>query len=98
MAFAKNAGLGFAILYLYNGQMHDYMPDFIICLKNGEPCHLSLETKGFDPLAEVKAAAARRWVNAVNVEGCDGRWDYAVVRYLSGGIFFCIFFLTTGGR
>ena len=37
-------------------------------------------TKGFDPLAEVKAAAARRWVNAVNVEGSYGRWDYAVVR------------------
>ena len=79
-AFVKNAGLGFAIPYLYNGQMHDYMPDFIIRLKNGEPSHLILETKGFDPLAEVKAAAARRWVNAVNVEGSYGRWDYAVAR------------------
>jgi hypothetical protein len=32
-AFVKNASLGFAIPYLYNGQMHDYMPDFIIRLK-----------------------------------------------------------------
>jgi type III restriction enzyme len=31
-AFVKNAGLGFAIPYLYNGQMHDYMPDFIVRL------------------------------------------------------------------
>lgn len=79
-AFVKNAGLGFAIPYLYNGQMHDYMPDFIIRLKNEEPRHLILETKGFDPLAEVKTAAARRWVNAVNAEGSYGRWDYVVVR------------------
>ena len=27
-AFVKNAGLGFAIPYLHNGQLHDYMPDF----------------------------------------------------------------------
>src|ERR1019366_6790391 len=26
-SFVKNAGLGFAIPYLHNGQMHDYMPD-----------------------------------------------------------------------
>ncbi len=26
----KNAGLGFAIPYLHNGQSHDYMPDFIV--------------------------------------------------------------------
>ncbi|MEK7700316.1 MAG: hypothetical protein AAB332_07910, partial [Planctomycetota bacterium] len=32
-AFAKNAGLGFAIPYIHNGQLHDYMPDFIIRLK-----------------------------------------------------------------
>src|SRR5271157_3029774 len=28
-AFVKNSGLGFAVPYLYNGQMHDYVPDFI---------------------------------------------------------------------
>src|SRR5438552_11863178 len=31
-SFVKNSGLGFAIPYLYNGQMHDYVPDFIIRL------------------------------------------------------------------
>jgi type III restriction enzyme len=31
-AFAKSAGLGFAIQYFHNGQMHDYMPDFLIRL------------------------------------------------------------------
>ena len=35
-AFVKNAGLDFAIPYLHNGQMHDYMPDFIVQL-NTDP-------------------------------------------------------------
>ncbi|MEI8190184.1 MAG: type III restriction endonuclease subunit R, partial [candidate division NC10 bacterium] len=79
-AFAKNAGLGFAIPYLHNGQMHDYLPDFLIRL-NGEPArHLILETKGFDPLEEVKRAAAERWVAAVNADGSYGRWQYAVAK------------------
>jgi type III restriction enzyme len=37
-----------------------------------------LETKGHDELAEVKVAAAYRWVDAVNAEGSFGRWDYAI--------------------
>jgi type III restriction enzyme len=79
-AFAKNAGLGFAIPYLHNGQMHDYMPDFMIRLKTGPPRHLVLETKGYDPLEEVKRAAAERWVAAVNADGRYGRWAYAVAK------------------
>lgn len=79
-AFVKNSGLGFAIPYLHNGQPHDYMPDFIIRLK-GEPCmHLILETKGFDELAEIKAQAAKRWVDAVNADGSYGIWKYVVAR------------------
>ena len=79
-AFVKNAGLGFAIPYLHNGEPHDYVPDFIIRLR-GEPTrHLILETKGFDPLMEVKQQAAMRWVDAVNADGSYGRWDYAMAR------------------
>src|SRR5437879_374261 len=73
-AFVKNAGLGFAIPYLHNGQMHDYMPDFIVRLKTEPSIHLILETKGYDPKEEVKRAAAERWVSAVTAEGSDGRW------------------------
>ncbi len=79
-AFVKNTGLGFAIPYLHNGQMHDYMPDFIVRLKADRPIHLILETKGFDPLEEKKRAAAERWVAAVNAEGSYGTWCYAVVK------------------
>ncbi|MDK3161823.1 hypothetical protein QPK87_35515 [Kamptonema cortianum] len=79
-AFAKNAGMGFAIPYLHNGQMHDYIPDFIIRLKGEKPICLILETKGYDPLEEVKTAAARRWVAAVNAEASFGVWNYCVVK------------------
>ena len=79
-AFAKNAGLGFAMPYLHNGQMHDYMPDFIIRLKSDLSSCLILETKGYDPLEEVKCAAAERWVAAVNADGTYGRWKYAVAK------------------
>jgi type III restriction enzyme len=79
-AFVKNQSLGFAIPYLHNGEMHDYVPDFIARLKTDPPMHLFLETKGFDPLGEVKRQAAVRWVNAVNAEGSFGRWAYAVAK------------------
>lgn len=78
-AFVKNAGLGFAIPYLHNGQVHDYVPDFIIRLK-GNAGYLILETKGYEELTEVKAQAARRWVAAVNAVGSYGRWHYVIAR------------------
>ena len=79
-AFVKNAGLGFAIPYIHNGQLHDYVPDFIVRLNTNPAAHLIVETKGFDDLAEVKSAAAQRWVSAVNADGRMGTWQYAIVR------------------
>ncbi len=79
-AFVKNAGLGFTIPYLHNGQPHDYLPDFIVRLAGNEQAHLIIETKGFDELAEVKAAAARRWAAAVNEDGLHGAWRYEMAR------------------
>ncbi|NLW50321.1 MAG: DEAD/DEAH box helicase family protein [Candidatus Brocadiaceae bacterium] len=79
--FVKNAGLGFAVPYVHNGEPHDYVPDFIIRLKpaGGQERYLILETKGFDELEGVKRAAAERWVQAVNADGKYGWWAYAVV-------------------
>ena len=79
-AFVKNASLGFAVPYLYNGQMHDYIPDFIIRLKTEPPMHLILETKGYDPVGEVKRAAAERWAAAVSAEGSYGQWRYVLAK------------------
>ena len=78
-SFVKNSGLGFAIPYLHNGQMHDYVPDFIIRLNGEKDRNIILETKGYDPLKDVKKAAAERWVNAVNVDCKFGTWRYAMV-------------------
>lgn len=82
-AFVKNSGLGFAIPYFHNGQMHDYMPDFIVRLAAEQPIHLILEVKGYDPLEEVKVAAARRWVVAVNADGTQGVWHFALTKKVS---------------
>ncbi len=79
-AFVKNAGLGFAIPYFHNGEAHDYMPDFIIRMTGQPTTHLILETKGYDELEEVKAQAARRWVEAVNADGSYGTWKYDIAR------------------
>ena len=78
-AFVKNAGLGFAIPYLHNGEHHEYLPDFIVRLACGEERYLILETKGYDPLKDVKTQAARRWVDAVNANGGFGTWAYELV-------------------
>jgi type III restriction enzyme len=78
-AFVKNAGLGFAIPYLFNGQPHDYEPDFIIRLA-GEDEFMILETKGYDERADVKAQAAQRWVSAVNAARSHGKWYYQMAR------------------
>lgn len=82
-AFVKNAGLGLAIPYLHNGQVHDYIPDFIVRLASHPPRHLILETKGYDPLEAAKTAAARRWVAAVNAEGTHGRWQYEIAKRIA---------------
>ena len=79
----KNASLGFAIPYLHNGQMHDYLPDYIIRFQEQASRYLIMEVKGYDPLEEVKTAAAHRWVNAVNAEGRYGTWEYKVIKKVS---------------
>ena len=77
-AFVKNAGLSFAIPYLHNGQMHDYVPDFILRLKGATNHYLILETKGYDENAAIKANAAQRWVHTVNADGKYGYWQYGM--------------------
>ena len=82
-SFVKNAGLAFAIPYLHNGEHHEYIPDFIIQLSGAERRYLILETKGYDPLCEVKEQAAQRWVLAVNGTANFGHWSYALVTDIS---------------
>lgn len=67
----------------YNGQAHDYMLDVIVGSKTDPPIHLVLETKGYNRLAEVKKGDGERWINAVNADGTNGKWAYAMVRQTS---------------
>jgi type III restriction enzyme len=64
----------------HNGQPHDYQPDFLVRLAGDAPLALILEIKGYDPLADTKAAAAQRWVAAVNAGVGRVSWAYALVR------------------
>ena len=83
-SFVKNAGLGFAVPCFYAGQEHEYVPDFIIRLELERAAFLILECKGRpDEHKDDKAAAARRWVNAVNADERHGLWDYAVAEHPS---------------
>jgi type III restriction enzyme len=52
-------------------------------LKGDAPKYLILETKGYDPLEDVKRAAAERWVAAVNADGTYGTWRYALAKKVS---------------
>ncbi len=82
-SFVKNAGLGFSIPYLHNGENHEYVPDFIVRMSGEKQRFLILETKGYDLLADVKTQAAHRWILAVNASGEFGIWKYAAVGNLN---------------
>lgn len=76
-AWAKNDHLGFEILYIYQGVVKKYRPDYLIRLTNNH--HLILEVKGQDsPEVQAKKKAAEEWVNAVNAHRGFGVWHYAV--------------------
>jgi len=78
-AWVKNDHLGFDILYIHNGVVKKYWPDFIIRMKSGE--HLVLEVKGRDEdLDKTKRRFLEEWAKAVTSDGRFGKWHCAVSR------------------
>ena len=76
-AWAKNDHLGFEVVYIFNGVVHKYRPDFLMRLTNGT--HFILEVKGKnDAEAKAKHAALGEWVEAVNQRGGFGKWRHDV--------------------
>ena len=76
-AWVKNDHLGFEVLYIYNGVVKKYWPDFIIRLKSGE--FLVLETKGQETEQDrTKRKFLDEWCKAVNGQGGCGRWHAAI--------------------
>lgn len=72
-AWAKNDHLGFDILYVFDGVIRKYAPDFLVKLDNGVT--LVLETKGQETRRDKeKRRALAEWVTAVNNHGGFGEW------------------------
>jgi type III restriction enzyme len=72
-AWAKNDHLGFGIVYVFEGVVHTYYPDFLITLNNSKI--LVLETKGQDDaIVKAKQKALADWVEAVNNLKDYGKW------------------------
>lgn len=72
-AYAKNDHLGFYVLYLFNGVVRKFFPDYLIRLTNGKT--LILEVKGQDSEQnKVKRQHLDQWVEAVNQHGGFGEW------------------------
>jgi type III restriction enzyme len=61
------------VLYLYNGVVRKFFPDYLIRLKNGKM--LILEVKGQDSEQnKVKRQHLDQWVQTVNQHGGFGEW------------------------
>lgn len=72
-AWAKNDHIGFEIVYLYQGVVSKFRPDFLIQLTNDE--YLVLEVKGQDTMKNrTKRTFLAEWIRAVNGHGGFGRW------------------------
>jgi type III restriction enzyme len=77
-AWVKNDHLGFEILYIWQGIVKKYRPDFLIRLTNG--VQLVLEVKGQDTQENrSKRQFLDEWVKAVNSHGGFGVWAWDVV-------------------
>ena len=88
-AYVKNDHIGFTIPYIHEGRSHDYVPDFLLRLRQRDddvPRTLIVEVSGGRKSAhapgsvETKATTARHsWCTAVNNHGGFGRWGYVEV-------------------
>lgn len=83
IAYAKNDRLDFEIQYDFQGNIHRYVPDYLVRIRasDGGELNLILEVKGHeDEQDRAKRAAAIRWCRAVNYHGGYGRWLYKQTR------------------
>ena len=72
-AWVKNDHIGFEIVYVLDGVVRKYYPDFLIKLSNGKM--LILEIKGRETRRDKeKRRALAEWISAVNGLGDYGEW------------------------
>ena len=73
LSWVKNDHLGFEIVYVFDGVVRKYTPDFLVKLDNGKT--LVLETKGQETRRDKeKRKALAEWVQAVNNWEDYGVW------------------------
>lgn len=81
-AYVKNQGLGFEVPYSLGGELHHYLPDFILLVDDGHGeedfLHLVVEIKGYrrEDAKEKKSTMETYWIPGVNNLGIFGRWDF----------------------
>jgi type III restriction enzyme len=76
-AWVKNDHLGFEVVYIYNGVVRKFRPDFLVRLVSG--LMLVLEVKGQQTdESRAKRKALDEWVGAVKAYGGFARWATAV--------------------
>ncbi len=83
VSYVKNDHMDFVIPYDWQGQRHNYRPDFLARLlrRDGSEMTAIVEVKGYEREQEqLKQPAAERWVKAVNHDGRYGQWAYVVIR------------------
>jgi hypothetical protein len=79
VAWAKNDHLGFEIVYVFEGVVRKYRPDFLARLTDGTM--LVLEVKGQDSAQnQTKRKFLDEWVTALNGQGGFGKWGWAVAK------------------
>jgi type III restriction enzyme len=78
-AWVKNDHLGFEVVYVFDGVVRKYRPDFLVRLVTG--AMLVLEVKGQDsPQNQAKRAALDEWTRAVTQHGGFGSWTWGLSR------------------
>jgi type III restriction enzyme len=85
-SYVKNDHLGFTIPYTHGGQSRQYIPDFLVRLRDrgdGQAHTLLVEVSGSHkpkgPTKEKAQTARDLWVPAVNNHGGFGRWSYCEI-------------------
>lgn len=79
VSWVKNDHIGFEILYIWQGMVRKYRPDFLIKLRNDKV--LVLEVKGIDSQQnKTKRAFLDEWIKAVNEYKGFGEWCWDVSR------------------
>jgi len=90
VSYAKNQGLNLKIPYTFEGRAANYVPDFLIRLRDGastggdDLLTLLLEVSGEAKREKAAKVAAARdlWVPAVNHWGGLGRWAFLEVTHM----------------